>query len=218
MPVLKLYMLFIAISFVVGTVVYLFTDYSHKYLKFLTPFLLLTLIVELIGSYLGSKGKNNLVLYNFFSVFTICYYLNIIRFIISSKIVKKIIIVTIIAYAIIAVVNILFIQKMNTLHTVTYSLGCLLVVAFCIYYFLELFRLPKSVNLRQTPAFWICSGLLFFFCCGFPLYGFINFWAKIPFIVKNLGSIITILNIFLYSLFTISFLCVRTRKYTLSSS
>jgi hypothetical protein len=50
------------------------------------------------------------------------------------------------------------------------------------------------------------------------LYGFINVWATVPFIVKNFGAIITILNIFLYSLFTIAFLCVITPKYTLSSS
>jgi tellurite resistance protein TehA-like permease len=133
--------------------------------------------------------------------------------------VKGIIRVTVVLYALAAVSNILFIQKMKTFHTVTYSLGCLLIVLFCIYYFFELFRLPKSVKLKHNPAFWICTGLLFFYCCGFPLYGLINYWSDISkLILKNFDKIITILNIFLYTLFTIAFLCIRTRKYTLSPS
>ncbi len=214
MAFLEPYMLFIAISFLVSLLVYFRKELFYTYLRFFPPFLLLTLLVELIASYRAYSGKHNIVLYNFFSVSWICFYLLIISLIISRASVKKIIWVTTAVYTLAALINILFIQKIETLNTVTYSLGCLLIVVFCMYYFFELFRFPKSVNLKNNPAFWICSGLLFFCCCGFPLYGFINFWATIPFIVKSFKYIVAILNIFLYSLFTIAFLCVRTRKYT----
>ncbi len=120
-------------------------------------------------------------------------------------------------YILIAVTNILFIQKIKAFHTVTYAFGCLLIVAACIYYFFELFKIPKSVELKKNPAFWICSGLLFFYCCGFPLFGMFNFLSDISkLIIKNFYNIITILNIFLYTLFTIAFLCrLKIRKYTL---
>ena len=118
-------------------------------------------------------------------------------------------------YALTAVINIVFIQKMKAFHTVTYAFGCLLIVVVCIFYFLELFRNPKSVKLTSNPAFWICSGLLFFYCCGFPLYGLLNFISGISLIINNFFAIIIILNIFLYSLFTIAFLCrLKIRKYT----
>ena len=128
--------------------------------------------------------------------------------------------VTALFYLIVAVINISFIQKMKSFHSVTYALVCLLIVAFCIYYFYELFKRPKSVKLKNNPAFWICSGLLFFYCCGFPLFGLANYLSNIsPLIIKNFYSIVIILNIFLYSLFTIAFLCrIKTRKYTLSPS
>jgi hypothetical protein len=126
--------------------------------------------------------------------------------------------IVIFLYTVAAICNIVFIQKMKTFHTVGYSVGCLLVVIFCINYFFELFQLPKSVNLVNNPAFWICSGLLFFYCCGFPLYGFIKLWTNVPLVVKNFNAIISLLNIFLYSLFTIAFLCIRTPKYTSSAS
>jgi hypothetical protein len=219
MAFLPLYMYFIALSFLVSLSVYLKPRTSFSYLKLFPPFLLATIVTELLGSYLWSRGKNNLTLYNFFTAFEFCFYLWIISLIISQKKVKRIIRMTIIFYAFAAVSNIFFIQKMKTFHTVTYSLGCLLIVLFCIYYFLELFKLSHSMNLKNNPAFWICSGLLFFYCCGFPLYGLINFWSGISkLVLKNFDQIVTILNIFLYSLFTIAFLCIRTRKYTLSQS
>ncbi len=59
-----------------------------------------------------------------------------------------------------ALLNIYFVQ-VNVFPPTTYSLGCLLIVGICIYYFYELFHLPSSVNLLREPAFWICTGLLF---------------------------------------------------------
>lgn len=187
-------------------------------MKLFSPFLFLTLVAETLGSYFSSIGKNNLTLYNFFTVFEFCFYLFIINLIIGNQRIRKAIQLTGILYAIAAVVNIFFIQKMKTFHTVTYALGCLLIVIYCIYYFLELFRFPRSVNLVNNPAFWICTGLLFFYCCGFPLYGLVNYWQDISSLVlENFTAIFTVLNIFLYSLFTIAFLCNKTRNYTSSS-
>ena len=219
MSFLPLYIYFIAISFVASLTIYFSARPLYNYLNLFPPFLLVTLFIETLGAYWSSIWKHNIWLYNFFSVFEFCFYLWLISLIISNKKIKKIIKITLVIYALIAIINILFIQKMKMFHTVTYSLGCLLIVSFCIYYFLELFRLPKSVKLKNDPAFWLCSGLLFYYCCGFPLFGLINFVNGLPkLIIKNFQTIVTIMNILLYSLFTIAFLCrIKTRKYTSSS-
>lgn len=214
MSFLPVYFYFIALSFIVSLVVYPGNKYS--YIKLFPPFLFISLAAESIGSYLSSVDRNNLYIYNFFSVFEFCFYLVVISLIINSPKAKQVIRVSAFAYLIISVTNILFFQGMNTLHTITYSLGCLVIVAACIYYFFELFRLPKSVKLIKNPAFWICSGLMFFYCCGFPLFAFVNLWSQ--WMINSFDSIITILNIFLYSLFTIALLCSKTQKYTSSSS
>lgn len=209
-------MFFMAASAFISLNVYKNKNKEFKYLNFFPPILFFTLTVELIGLYKGSKGQNNITLYNFFTVFWISYHLLIISFIIANSSLKNIIRLSSIAYVFLCLTNILFIQKIKIFHTVTYSIGCLLIVLFCIYYFLELFRNSKSIDLKKNPAFWICSGLLFFCCCGFPLYGFINVWATVPFIVKSFQHIVSILNIFLYTLLSIGFLCNRNPKYTLS--
>ena len=220
MSFLPIYIYFIAISFLASLTIYFTSRTLYNYLNLFPPFLLATLFIETLGAYWSSIWKNNLWLYNFFTVFEFCFYLWVISLILSNYKTKKIIRAIIVIYAFSAITNILFIQKMKMFHTVTYSLGCLLIVSFCIYYFLELFRLPKSVKLKNDPAFWICSGLLFYYCCGFPLFGLINFVNGLPsLIIKNFQTIVTIMNIFLYSLFTIAFLCrIKIRKYTLSSS
>ncbi len=220
MAFLPIYVYFIVISFLASLSVYFLPRKPGFYLRLFPPFLLITIIIESLGSYYSSIEKPNVGLYNFFTVCEFSFYLWLLSLIVSHPKAKVIIRITIVIYTIIAGINIIFIQKMKAFHTVTYALGCLVIVVFCIYYFLELFRLPKAIKLKNNPAFWICSGLLFFYCCGFPLYGLTNFLIGIsPLIIKNFYGIITILNIFLYSLFTIAFLCrIKTRKYTLSPS
>jgi hypothetical protein len=209
----------IVVSFLVSLTVYYKPVITYKYLQLFPPFLFTTLIAELTGDYIRYKTGNNIPLYNFFSTFEFCFYLWIISVVIDDRRWKKGIRISIPGYTLIALVNIFFIQKIKTFHTITYAFGCLLIVLFCIYYFFELFRIPKSEKLLTNPAFWICSGLLFFYCCGFPLYGLINSWDNISkLVLYNFAKIVTILNFFLYSLFMIAFLCIRIRKYTLSPS
>lgn len=216
MSFLPAYIYFIALSFVVS--LFVFYKNQYPYIRWFPYFLFASLATEFAGSYMYSKGVNNLYLYNFFTVCEFCFYLICISVIIHSTLVKRVILVTAVLYAVISFANIIFFQGMKAFHTVTYSLGCLIIVAACFYYFFELFRLSKSVKLMRNPAFWICSGLLFFYCCGFPLYAFISLWSRVRWISNSFGSIITILNIFLYSLFTIALLCSKTPKYTSSSS
>lgn len=220
MSFLPWYIYFIGISFLASLTIFRKSvPKTYYYLKIFSVFLFLTLLAEIYGSYQSHLRRPNLAFYNFFSVFEFCFYMWVISCIVNKVIVKNIIWATIVFYAIAALINIYFIQKMQAFHTLTYSIGCLLIVALCIYYFFELFRLPKAVRLFNNPAFWICSGLLFYYCCGFPLFGMTNFLSGISkLIIKNIRLIVFILNCFLYSLFTIAFLCIKTRKYTLSPS
>lgn len=213
MSFISLYVYFIGLSFLVSVVFY--RRESPLYIKLFTPFLLLTLFVEVYASYLSTIPKNNFFVYNFFTAFEFGFYLFLIGLMIKSKKVKRLIGVVIALYSIAAVINILFIQGIDVLHTTTYAAGCLLVVAFSIYYFSELFRIPGQGKLLTNPAFWICTGLLFFYCCGFPLYGLINVWSiNIQKLVYNSFELISnVLNIFIYTVFTIAFLCNRSRRY-----
>lgn len=213
------YILALCLSFLASLTVYIRPMPREIYLKLFPPFLLLTIGIEYWGHYLSVRGINNMMLYNFFTLFEFLYYLIIISLIVQSARIRKAIMITMVTYSLVAVVNILFIQDKRMFHSMGYSLGCLIIVIFCVSFFLELFRSPKSIKLTNNPAFWICSGLLFFYCCGFPLWALSNYWQDISSLVlSNFVQIVMILNVFLYSIFTIAFICTRTRKYSLSPS
>lgn len=175
--------------------------------------------MEGISVYLWYNSIQNRDIYNWFTAFEFGFYLYLLREIVKSKKVKKVILITSLIFLPLTSINIAFIQGKDGFHSVTYSVGCLLIVAFSIYYFYELFKLPKSVALIRESEFWICSGILFFYCCSFPLMGLVNFLDTVPrLIIDNLDFFLTLLNVMLYSLYTIAFLCrIKIRRYTMSS-
>lgn len=184
-----------------------------KYLKTFPFFLLITINVE-ITSYVLIKNKMNVtMLFIVFTAFEFVFYLFIISYCIYNIKVRKLILWLMAIYPILVIINRNFIQ-VKSFHTITYSIGCLLVVAACIYYFFELFQFTHSVSLVKEPAFWICSGLLFFYCCTFPLIGLWNQLRGLPdIILRNLNGILQFVNVLLYSLFSIAFLCrIRFKK------
>jgi hypothetical protein len=183
------------------------------YLKLFTPFLVITLIVEIIGWKVNERQENSSFLIYPFSVLEFGFYLYTLYNVIRTPGIKKVVLYALFIYPVLALTNIYFIQ-VNAFPSVTYSLGCLLIVGVCIYYFYELFHLPSSVNLVREPAFWICTGLLFYYICSFPLFGLYQLlYSASNIILQNISTILTVMNALLYTLFTVGFLCgIRKRK------
>jgi hypothetical protein len=214
---LNVYLTIVFISFLASLTAY-FQKNTERYLRLFPLFLLLTMLVEIPSYFLRIQNRSTTTLYNFFTSFEFLFYTYVLRRIIQNKRVKKIIFYGSWLYILLVALNFLFIQKIKiaSSSSLTYSLGCLLIVLICIYYFYELFRGSNPVNLVRQPAFWICSGLLFFYCCSFPIYALVNFLHNLPPIIRqNFQWIIVLFNVFLYSSFTIAFLCrLRTRNST----
>jgi len=187
---------------------------SDIYLRIFPIFLFVVTILVGLCSYFAYRHINNTSLFNLLTIFQCCFYFFILYRVIHNRIARNIALHLVWIYPLIATSYMVFLQRHGTFHSITYSLGGLLVVGITIFYFLELFQRPQSVNLTRNPDFWICSGLLFYFSCTFPLYGMSNYLETFPvFIVMNLGAIFNVLDILLYLSFSIAFLCrLRIRK------
>jgi hypothetical protein len=210
-----IYLGLIVVAFFASLTTYFLRE-TKRYLRFFPLFLMLTVITETIAIYGLVRPSQITIIYNFFATIEILFYLYVLQAIIQNQQVRKIILGGSLLYLVLAIVNLLFIQQITSFKSIPYAIGCLMIVSICIYYFYELFRLPHFVNLLGQPEFWICSGLLFFYSCSFPIFSLMNVIQKLPaFILQNLRFIVFFLNVFLYSSFTIAFLCrLRTRNST----
>ena len=190
---------------------------AYALFKITSVFLLVTVFVELGANLMIKIEKRNahtFLIYNPFTCFEFVFYIFMIREFIKRDSAKKILLGLIVIYPIAATINILLFQGVHQFHSFTYSIGCLLMAACCIYYFYELFLMPHSVNLLRQPPFWICTGLLFYYAFTYPVYGLSNLMSGLSnHLLIIISRILDSLNILLYSFFSIAFLCrLRIRK------
>lgn len=207
----------IYLLFILGACLSSFTLYKHndlpQYLFAFPVYLTITFLIETWAVWIYYKGGTNTLLYNLFTTFEIVFYIWMFKCIITYKKFKRILSILIFVYPALSVANSFFIQR-GGFHSVTAGLGSLVIVICAIFYFYELFNSEKSVNLIRQPEFWISSGLLFFYSCSFPLFSLINnFYSPSNKIIHAIISLLSIVNILLYSSFIIASLCrIRIRK------
>jgi hypothetical protein len=204
--------IFSGIAFLASLTVF-FGRPVELYLKLFSFYLLLDCIIETITNYNAFHRHNTLLLSSLNSILAFSFYIYVLRAVIRRPKAKRILLYCLIAFPLIFIINIFLVQKSQVFQSLNYCLDCLVIVAACIYYFLEVFQSKNYVNLVREPAFWICSGLLFFCACSFPVYGLINFINFEFSIIRIILSVFDFVNILLYLSFTIAFLCrLRTRK------
>jgi len=205
----------VLIAFLASFVLY-FQGPSDIYLRLFPIYLFLLSILLAIESYQSAKQINSTQIFNALTILQYCFYFFMLNRIIKNRFVKLVALNFIWIYPVVSLLNILFVQKTNV-HTITYAIGALLMVAFCIFYFFELFQQPQSVPLARSPDFWICSGLLFYFSCSFPIYGMANNIQNLPhFILGNLVTILNVLDVLLYTSLVIAFICRPVIRKSLS--
>jgi hypothetical protein len=171
-------------------------------------YILLTITVEVIGWSYSLHRKNNLIFYNFYAIINFTYLIYLMRSFLQNRKVISILTWIAIVYPIFALINVTFIQGLHTFNTYSLICGCTLAVMASISYFYERIKYPGPQSLLHDPTFWISTGILFYNTCSLPLNGILNVIANMPFYVyKIIYPINVVMNIILYLLFSISFVC-----------
>lgn len=195
-----------------------FLVFIHKptpvYLKLFPVYFFCELIVVLREEWLSNHGKYNTGLANVWGIVEFCFYFFVLREIIVRLKIKRLMLYVSVAFASFAFFNLLVIQHKVGFNPVNFTIGCLITVSFCIYYFVELFQKTEAQSLSRLPAFWISSGILFNTVLTFPTFALLFFLedsTKVDratqLLYRNFDRILIVIGILTMLLYMFGFLC-----------
>lgn len=193
------------------------------YLRLFPLYFFLLLLVDLTLEYTSAHRIHNNILSNSWGIMEFTFYYFVLRAIIVNTKVKRRIFYIILAYAILAIFNLIFIQHDDLFNPINFTVGTVITVVLCIYYYFELFQKTEAQSLARLTSFWIVSAILFNAVLTFPIFALISFMdslskanLKTSMIVFNhIEAIFNIISVLTYILYSIGFLCrIRTSKST----
>ena len=93
-------------------------------------------------------------------------------------------------------------------QSTVYTIEGAILLMICVFYFIELFKKPIILNLKNEPAFWISTGVLFFFACTLPYSILENYISRnYSELYYRLYSIFYIFYILLFLMIIRAYLC-----------
>ena len=184
--------------------------------KWLFALICITWIVEAIGYWGLLAGRNHNLVFHIFQPTEYALLASFFAGYFARPDTTKLAQVSIISFAIFCLINALFNEKIDAINSLSFSVEAILLIVWSAYYFYDLYKQDEVLHIRQLPEFWICTGILFFQTGAFFLMGLLNYLTRTsPDVATELYSINHLLNILLYSLYTIGFVCKVGQKESL---
>jgi len=187
----------------------------HSKLFYFVPFLLITIVYE-YGSRKGwfTIGNSNHTAANFFMNGVFFFYLIFFSSVFKSDQIKRFILFSGIAIAIVFLLNLTFGQGLAILNSYTILFGSLVIIGWSCFSFYKIMNSEDRINVLQIPLFWIATGLLFYYLANFA------FMANFNYVMRSkdyqystlFQSISNFSNLILYGCIGISFVCDRQFK------
>jgi hypothetical protein len=201
------YLIVVFAAFIIGII---YREYHEFNIKILPILLFIILIVETSGYTLKwFLGVNNQFLFHIYGPIEYGFIAYLYGSSYENKMLRNISFFSVITFVIFSIYCTLYLQKITD-TPYNFLLRCLLILSMVLWYFYEIYNRPEIVNLYKLPLFWISVGNFFFYMGNFFLMGLIDTIEKQhPEIVNSLWLINVFLNIFLYVMFSIGFLCKK---------
>ncbi|CAM1339208.1 conserved membrane hypothetical protein [Tenacibaculum aestuarii] len=192
------------------------------YFRLFSILLLLTILVELFAiswklelhqTKYWNYSRSNLWIYNAFLSFRHVFTLLFIYFIIETPQLKQMIKWSIIPFILFFTLNYVFVQTPFYVNSYTIILSSIILVVISVAYFKQILEETKIIKLSIKPEFWICLGGFIYYTGTLPF--FILFNKLITTSSSYLNSFLFIndtLNIVMYSMYLIGFLCLHQNQ------
>jgi hypothetical protein len=191
------------------------------HLKVFSLLLGFDLLVELSANVLLGPVfhlRSNVAFYNISMLVEFWTYAWFYRTVLENRLLKRLIGYYLVLLPVFWVVVVFFVFGIDHWNSYFSILGSLFTVCMAAAFYYQLFTASDLIRLTVSPEFWISTGLILFFTCNLPYLGMLNFITREYLtLAAKLLAMLQILNIIMYSLFTLAFLC-RTRTKRLLSS
>jgi hypothetical protein len=186
------------------------------YLKLFPVYFMSSFLTGLATEYLQQHGRVNTVIYNIWGTIEFCFYFFVLRQIIVSIEIRRVILYLLFLYPLVSF-NFIYFQRLVGFNPINYTVGTLITVVLCMYYFIEVFGNIEAKSFFGLPAFWIVSAIFINNVLAFPTFALFSFMKNLPkLIVNNIAVIFYIINSLVLILYSIGFLCrIRINKSTL---
>jgi hypothetical protein len=182
------------------------------YLQWLPVYLLVVAAGDQVGDLL--EGRANIYWYKFgifmlqFLFFTWFFYQA------ANRQRKQWYLAAAAMYLLAIVVEELFFDKIKTpFFSLSYMVGCIVLLVHCILYLGTLIRSDELLSYKVNLMFWVCLGVIVFYIATFPYYGLFNTLIKKKYRHIHLAYtwIGCFLNYAMYLLFTIGMICYKPK-------
>lgn len=188
-----------------------------KHLQAFSFFLILTVIVEAFaltwkwGKYwlLDENYKsNNHWIYGAFITVRHLFMLYFFYHILESSKHRKIIRVSVIPVLIFNIINYIFIQSPFEANSYSLIITNLITIFLCLIFFIQVLKNERIIPLSQSAEVWIALGTFLYYAATLPLFIFFNYLQQIKSPIFNSYLYINdAMNVAMYSLYLIAFLC-----------
>jgi hypothetical protein len=194
------------------------------YLRFYPVYFFFLMIVDMVMEYTADHSIHNNIILNIWDPLEFSYYFFVIGQLVVSQKAKQRILYIIILFIVFSFTNLIFFQHNDLFNPVNFTIGTVLTVILCIYYFFELSQKTEAQPISRLPGFWIISAILFNAVLIFPIFAMISFMSQLNkanhktsmIVFNHIDAIFNIISILTYVLYSIGFLCrIRTSKSTL---
>lgn len=177
-----------------------------------------TWVVDVAGTLLRN-AINNHPLYHAFQPVEYGLFAMYFFYTLRQPVVRELIQFSIALMVVFSIVNALFYQSIWSQNSYSFMLEAALLLVWSVLYFFQLYTKFTPQKLWELPEFWVSTGILFFYAGSFFQMGIHRYIIQVDKeLAKQLFVINHLLNIFLYSLITVGFLCKASQKKLSSSS
>jgi hypothetical protein len=197
------YLILLYIGILLSVPLFFIDDFEYKKLhRILFGVIVMVTFLETFGAYTGDNGIQNVIYYNLLFVYLetilILYFF---FWVFPIKKAKKYTAIAVFVFFIWSIIYSLFFQSLFVFHNVSYVIGGVLLISFCMYFFYGLMKEDwyQDKNLLALPIFWIVTMIMFFYSGSllyFASFRFIS-GANIELMIK-INYIIQALSVLMY--------------------